>query len=77
MYALSADTYMIRQKETRRTTLHRERHSKTFPKAGLVRHAESERNILKRSAETPAPQKKEEARPKSMLPPFIYPDNVL
>lgn len=38
---------MIRQKEIPRTASSQGHHSKTYPKTGHVRHAESAKNILK------------------------------
>ena len=48
MFALSADTYTIRQKEIRKMTFLREQHSKTFLKVGHALHVESASNTLKK-----------------------------
>ena len=48
MFAFSADTYMIRQKEIRKAECLREQRLKTSPKAGCARHAEWEWNISRR-----------------------------
>ena len=55
MFASSADTYMIRQKEIPRTASLREHHLKTYRTAGRARLAELEKNILKRSESRSGP----------------------
>ena len=51
MYAFSADTSTIRQKETPKEESLREQRLKTSLKAGCARHAEWESNTLKRNAD--------------------------
>ena len=51
MYAFSADTSTIRQKETLKEAFLREPHLKTSRKAGYALPAEWESNTLKRSAD--------------------------
>ena len=49
MYAFSADTFTIRQKETPKTKSQQEHPLKTSPMTGFARHAESARSILKKN----------------------------
>ena len=51
MYAFSADTSTIRQKETRKVECHLEQHLRTSLKVGYARLAEWGWNISKRNAE--------------------------
>ena len=51
MFACSADTFMIRQKETRKTIFLREQLLKTCLRTGPVLRAVWVRNILKRRDE--------------------------
>ena len=48
MYAFSADTSTIRQKETRKEEFRLVPHLKISPKAGYARHAEWEWNISRK-----------------------------
>ena len=48
MYAFSADTYTIRQKETPKAESLQEQRLKTSLKAGCARHAEWESNISRK-----------------------------
>lgn len=48
MYAFSADTYTIRQKEIRRAVFLQELHLKTSLKAGCARHVEWEWNTSRK-----------------------------
>ena len=48
MYAFSADTYTIRQKEIPKAEFPREQRLKTSLKAGCARHAEWESNTLRK-----------------------------
>ena len=43
MFVTSAHTFTIRQRETQKTTLHQEQHSKIDPKIGYARYAEWEK----------------------------------
>ena len=47
MFASSADTYTIRQRETQKAELLQERHSKTSLKIGHAQPAESARSTLR------------------------------
>ena len=51
MYAFSADTSTIRQKEIPKAESLREQRLKTSLKAGCARHAEWELNTLKKNAD--------------------------
>ena len=52
MYAFSADTYTILQKEIRKGEFLQERHLKTSPKTGCALLAEWEWNTLKKRSKT-------------------------
>ena len=53
MYAFSADTYTIRQKEIPKEEFLREQRLKTSLKAGCARHAEWESNTSRKKNKKP------------------------
>ena len=63
MFALPADTFMIRQRAIRKTALHQALHSKTSPMIGPALPAASARNTLKSG----------EAKPKARKSPLFVP----
>ena len=52
MFALPADTFMIRQRAIRKTASHQALHSKIYPMIGPARLAVSERNTSKSGADS-------------------------